>query len=239
MALAGIGSHFQLSSDYFKFMATKDITIENLLGIDPSHLKSKSIALESETSRAFFSMKSAASKDNIELHIVSGYRSFHRQKEIWERKFKQLSKTKTPMEAILEIITYSSIPGTSRHHWGTDIDLIDASVEAPKGDLLLEKHYHGKAPFSKMKMWMDAYSSDFGFELVYTKQQDRTGFNYEPWHYSYAPKSRLFLKLQSKDNFKKAWYGLSFKAKSSMSNSFVDAYFQNYGLGINPSLMPS
>ncbi|MBZ9627474.1 M15 family metallopeptidase [Psychroflexus sp. CAK1W] len=237
--LAGIGSQLQLSSEFINFFNSKDITVENLLGLSQSHLKSEFILLEEETYQAFCLMKAEALKEDIALKIVSGYRSFERQKEIWEWKFKHFVETKTPAEAISEIMTYSSIPGTSRHHWGTDIDLIDESVLAPGGDLLLREHYHGDAAFSKMKTWMKTHSSDFGFELVYTRDERRTGFNYEPWHYTYAPKAKTYLELQSRNKYRKAWNKLEFEGKSYMSNSFMDSYFRNYGLGINPSLMPS
>ena len=32
-----------------------------------------------------------------------------------------------PKKAISEIIRFSTVPGTSRHHWGTDIDIIDGN----------------------------------------------------------------------------------------------------------------
>lgn len=237
--LVGVGFQFQLNSELYTLFKIEDIEPKHLLGLCQSHLKSESILLEEETYAAFCSMKSAASKEGIELKIASGYRSFQRQKEIWEWKFKQLTKTMTPTEAISEIITYSSIPGTSRHHWGTDLDLIDASAQPPQGDLLLEENYHGNAPFAKMKSWMDQNSSNFGFELVYTQDKNRTGFNYEPWHYSYKPKSKSYLKLQSQENFKKAWGNLEFEGKSYMNESFINSYFKSYALGINPSLMHS
>jgi LAS superfamily LD-carboxypeptidase LdcB len=239
LALAGIGIQLPYSSQILKALTVDDIEIKHLLGLSQSHLKSKSILLEESTYEAFSTMKSAALKDQIDLQIVSGYRSFERQKLIWERKFKRLSKTKKPTKVISEIITYSSIPGTSRHHWGTDIDIIDGAVQPPTGGLLLESNYHGKAAFSKMKSWMDLYSKDFGFELVYTQNEKRTGFNYEPWHYSYAPVSKAYLKLQTGRSYKTAWYDLEFEGKSDMSQAFVDSYFKNYGMGINPSLMPS
>lgn len=237
--LAGIVSQFEFNSEMIKLFSIETIKVEHLLGLSQSHLKSNAILLEKETYKAFTSMKSEALKEGIELKIVSGYRSFQRQKEIWEWKFNKLSETMTPTESISEIITYSSIPGTSRHHWGTDLDLIDASAKAPQGDLLLEEHYQDDALFSKMKTWMDLHSSDFGFELVYTQNENRTGFKYEPWHYSYKPKSASYLKLQSEESFKKAWEKLEFEGKQNMTSSFIESYFKNYGLGINPSVMPS
>ncbi|MFN2262228.1 MAG: D-alanyl-D-alanine carboxypeptidase family protein, partial [Psychroflexus sp.] len=100
-------------------LTVEDIKVEHLLGLNPSHLKSDTILLEEETFDSFLRMKSLAEEDGIKIKIVSGYRSFQRQKSIWETKFKQFSESKSPIEAISEIITYSSIPGTSRHHWGT------------------------------------------------------------------------------------------------------------------------
>ena len=87
----------------------------------------------------FNQMKNAAKKEGINMKIVSGYRSFNRQKIIWNRKFLNNQKQGlNPLENINKIIQYSTIPGTSRHHWGTDIDIIDENHNI-KGDLLLEK----------------------------------------------------------------------------------------------------
>jgi LAS superfamily LD-carboxypeptidase LdcB len=237
--LALIGSQFPLNSEIFKSLNTDAAKIQQLLGLDQSHLVSEDILLEGETYDAFCQMKSKATEDGIQLEIVSAYRSFESQKEIWERKFKKLKRTKTPQEAISEIITYSSIPGTSRHHWGTDIDLIDTASNIPDGDVLLEKHYHGDGPFSKMKSWMQKHSQEFGFELVYTNDVQRTGFNYEPWHYSYRPKSLSFLKVQSQRSFIEEWKKLEFEGKEYLTEDFIASYFKNYNWGINPSLTPS
>ncbi|GAA0756225.1 M15 family metallopeptidase [Psychroflexus lacisalsi] len=237
--LVAVGTHFSLNSKLVGLLELENIKTENLLGISQSHLKSDTILLEEDTYEAFLKMKSKALEDGIDLKIASGYRSFKHQKAIWERKFNQLIKTNNSTKAISQIITYSSIPGTSRHHWGTDVDLIDGSVNLPDGDLLLEQNYHGYAPFSKMRSWMEDHANKFGFELVYTQNKNRSGFNYEPWHYSFAPKSRSFLKFQLRENYKRAWDNLEFDGKSEMTKKFMDTYFNNYGAGINPSLMPS
>src|SRR5690606_3864654 len=81
---------------------------------------------------AFKQMKVVAAAENINLEVVSAYRSFERQKEIFERKYKQfISQGLLPEKAIMKIIEYSTIPGTSRHHWGTDLDIIDANAPRP------------------------------------------------------------------------------------------------------------
>lgn len=238
-ALAGLGYSISVSS---LSMTTADFqkpSIPQLLGLDSSHLITSPIELERETLMAFLKMRNAAQTDGITLQIVSGYRSFDHQKQIWESKYNSLTKHLEPSEAISEIITYSSIPGTSRHHWGTDIDLIDGSVETPKGDVLLEKHYHNTGVFAPMRRWMQRCGSDFGFELVYPNQKTRPGFGYEPWHYSFQPTSKTYLQTQLSDDFYDAWNQLEFKGKGQMSSDFISTYFQNYSLGINPDLIPS
>jgi len=237
--LAGIGLQFPFQAFFKTPIEFQNISIEQVLGLDTSHLEPSPILLEKKTYKSFSKMQSAALKDDIHLQIVSGYRSFSNQKQIWEKKYNQLLKTHSSTEAISEIITYSSIPGTSRHHWGTDIDIIDQSVQLPKGDILLEKHYHGTGVFSNLKVWMERYGSDFGFELVYTDDKTRTGFLYEPWHYSFSPTSKDFLSLQMEESFQTSWEKLSFDGKSKMTPEFIASYFKNYALGISTFLMPS
>ena len=80
--------------------------------------------LEKQTAVSFKKMKSAAEKDGINLIIVSGARNYYSQKSIWERKFKNnQSRGLNPLENARKILRYSSMPSTSRHHWGTDIDI--------------------------------------------------------------------------------------------------------------------
>ena len=79
----------------------------------------------------FKKMHAAAKADGISLTIVSATRNFYYQKGIWERKWnghrivegKNLAKEiSDPVERARIILRYSSMPGTSRHHWGTDLD---------------------------------------------------------------------------------------------------------------------
>jgi hypothetical protein len=86
---------------------------------------------------------------------------------------------------------------------------------------------------------MERYGSDFGFELVYTDDKTRTGFLYEPWHYSFSPTSKDFLSLQMEESFQTSWEKLSFDGKSKMTPEFIASYFKNYALGISTFLMPS
>jgi LAS superfamily LD-carboxypeptidase LdcB len=146
--------------------------------------------LEKEAQAAFDLMKTAAAKEGIHLRVVSGYRSFTRQTQIWNRKYKKYESQGLEPDAIFDkIVEYSTVPGTSRHHWGTDIDIIDTNATY-SGDVLVPSKFHGTGPFCKLKDWMEKHGSAYGFELVYTLNNKRPGFKYEPWHYSYVPLSR-------------------------------------------------
>ena len=96
------------------------MNLDILQGIKNPVLVGDTIKLEQNTYHAFKKMEEAAKKDGINLKIVSAHRGYERQKFIWNRKFKKFTEEYSlePIKAIYEIIKYSTIPGTSRHHWG-------------------------------------------------------------------------------------------------------------------------
>jgi len=218
------------------FQQNTNATINQLLGLNQSHLNAQK-TLENQTYIAYLKLKDAAKKDGIDLKIVSGYRSFQDQKRIFETKFKRnKSNGLSDAENIKNIINYSTIPGTSRHHWGTDFDIIDAKVKQPKGDLLLEEHYHGNGIYCKLFEWMQEHASSYGFKLVYTDNFYRKGFKYEPWHYSYQPVAKAFFSVQQSNEFKSKWNQLQFEGKNSISSKILNDYFKEHLSHINPSL---
>ena len=189
-----------------------------------------------EVTQAFLEMQSAAKKEGIALHIVSGYRSYEAQRGIWNRKYKRfISEGLSPQESIQKIIEYSTLPGTSRHHWGTDIDLID-TIKNVKGDVLLASHFHGGA-FEELRFWLMSNAKKYGFELVYTNEPNRSGFNYEPWHYSYAPISIPLLKAyKSMDVIHKIKNDSMLLGNTFLDKVFLDAYYKTHILGVSPAL---
>ena len=165
-----------------------------LIGVGDLNFDGNDVKLQKEVFEAFYNMQNAALKDSISIQIVSAYRSYKRQKKIWNRKFKKYtSQGFSEIESINKIIEYSTIPGTSRHHWGTDIDIVDNAVEAPK-KMLIEDNYTSGGVYSKLKNWMDLNSENYGFYLVYDNNTARKGFKYEPWHFSYKLVSKPMLK---------------------------------------------
>lgn len=142
----------------------------------------------------------------------------------------------SPEGSIKKIIEYSTIPGTSRHHWATDLDLIDANVAQPS-NVLNPNHFEGEGCFSKFKTWMDVHANDFGFYLVYTKKEGRKGFKYEPWHYSYKPLSKLYLEAYQKLNLRDVIISEQLMGCTHFSEEFITNYLNENILDINPELL--
>ena len=132
--------------------------------------------MRKEAYEALVKMFKAASRDGINLVIVSGTRNHARQTEIWTDKWNRL--TNDPADRAREILTYSSMPGTSRHHWGTDIDLNS-----------VEPEYFETANGKKVYAWLQENAINFGYFQPYIVHGDarETGYNEEKWHWSYFP----------------------------------------------------
>ncbi|MEH6765623.1 MAG: M15 family metallopeptidase [Aequorivita antarctica] len=186
---------------------------------------------------AFSKMRYAAAKENINIEVVSAYRSFQRQKEIFEGKYRKFtSEGLSPEKAIEKIIEYSTIPGTSRHHWGTDIDIIDANAPRP-ANVLMPENFHGTGPYCKLKTWLNNHSESFGFYEVYTDNGNRKGFKYEPWHFSYAPVSIPMLKAYKEQiDVKKMLSEEKIMGNAHFSEAFTQKYLKENILDINPKL---
>ncbi|MBL0082089.1 MAG: D-alanyl-D-alanine carboxypeptidase family protein [Saprospiraceae bacterium] len=77
-----------------------------------------------------------------------------------------------------KILLYSSMPGTSRHHWGTDVD-INA----------FENSWFVSGEGAKLYAWMESNASRYGFCQVYgpINSRRKQGYEEEKWHWSYLP----------------------------------------------------
>ena len=156
--------------------------------VDKKHHTKSEMYLQKVTLEAFINMSVAAKKDGINLIIISGTRNYYSQKSIWERKYnKYKSEELTDVEIIKKIMIWSSMPSTSRHHWGTDIDING-----------FEEYFDGKNEKSNKEYeWLVNNAHKFGFCQVYTEKGEgkrQTGYNEEKWHWSYMPLSSDYLK---------------------------------------------
>ncbi len=159
--------------------------------------------LERRTRDAFIEMARAADCYGVTLTLCSGYRDFNRQVKIWNTKASGKRPVldlnsravnlegKSPNEIIDLILLWSALPGTSRHHWGTDIDVFDATG-IKQDDLQLQSaEYSPGGPCAKLYLWLVEHAADFGFYFPY--QLGLSGVSPEPWHLSYYPVSNKIL----------------------------------------------
>lgn len=220
-------------------LAQEPYSEAELIGKSEPPLAGEGARLRTEVYEAFLKMKQAALQEGIQVKIESGYRSFQRQKAIWEGKYTDYTKRgMSPEKAIRKITEYSTIPGTSRHHWGTDMDIIDAGAGYKGNDVLQPKLFREGAPFYRLKKWLDGHASSFGFALVYTDDPLRKGFKYEPWHYSYTPVSIPMLQAYRRQiDLKKLLKREAVLGSEHFSDAFIERYTREHILDINPGLM--
>lgn len=127
---------------------------------------------------ALMTMISAAKQDGIDLSIVSAYRSYAHQRRIWENKWGSASDTDA--DKARNILRYSSFPGTSRHHWGTDIDFNSVALD-----------YWSSAKGRTTHRWLANNAPKYGFCQVYAPGRNK-GYSDEPWHWSHMPTANYY-----------------------------------------------
>ncbi|AOZ92445.1 M15 family metallopeptidase [Paenibacillus crassostreae] len=125
--------------------------------------------MRKEAAEALEELFAGAEADGIELRAVSGYRSYDRQKVIYETNVRNRGE-----EAASRV---SSTPGNSEHQTGLAMDVSSPSV----GNVLEESF--GQTVEGK---WLAEHASEYGFVIRYLEgAEDRTGYVYEPWHIRY------------------------------------------------------
>ena len=197
---------------------------EDFVIISREYTEKDGIYLRREVYEAYKNMYNAAMREGIKLNLISATRNFEYQKGIWEEKWQKLNNDKnckglSDREKVLKILKYSAMPGASRHHWGTDIDICDLN----DGYYLTEK---GKRTYE----WLTRNADKYGFCQTYTKfgESRSTGYYEEKWHWSYQPMAMVFTR----------------KAQEILSNTMFEGFsgceqaeqiniLENYILGIN------
>jgi LAS superfamily LD-carboxypeptidase LdcB len=146
----------------------------------------------------FLALRQAAAADGIDLQPLSSYRDFDRQLTIWNEKCRGqrplLGANSQPLDVreldeaqlVEAILVWSALPGTSRHHWGTDLDVVDAAA-MPEGYVpqLVPEEFGAGGVFHRLDQWLADHSGQYGFYRPYSVY--RGGVQPEPWHISYAP----------------------------------------------------
>jgi LAS superfamily LD-carboxypeptidase LdcB len=147
----------------------------------------------------------AADEAQLQLKIVSSYRSFFRQLTIWEDKVqgkrplwnkkgdqllqKEQIQQLSSYDLVQTILRWSALPGWSRHHWGTDFDLIASNlVPADYQVQLIPSEFEQQGYFYPLHQWLSQYEREEEKLIFFRPYQfDTGGISPEAWHLSYAP----------------------------------------------------
>lgn len=130
-------------------------------------------SLSPEAADAWAAMKKAASRDGVDLQVVSAYRSLSYQEGIVRRK---LDKGQT----LDEILRVSAAPGYSEHHSGCALDL------TTPGYPVLEEEFEESDAFR----WLVEHAASFDFYLSFPRDNPH-GLAYEPWHWAWRLHPRV------------------------------------------------
>lgn len=191
--------------------------------------------LHYEAVASFLAMRDAAARGGIDLQAASSFRDFDRQVAIWNRKWRgerplydrggqPLDQASLGDEQRLDaILCWSAIPGGSRHHWGSDVDVFDAAA-APAGYQvqLLPAEYAADGVFGRLSAWLDRHMGRFGFHRPYAS--DRGGAGVEPWHLSYAPVARQAIEDLSLTVLKRALAASDLDGKALVLERLPEIY---------------
>jgi LAS superfamily LD-carboxypeptidase LdcB len=167
----------------------------------PAEAEGLGALVHADTVASLAALRDAAAEAGFELEILSGFRGFRRQASIWNRK----ASGKIPVldshgvamdigrlserDLVFAILRWSALPGASRHHWGTDVDVFDAKARPPGYEVeLIPAEVDPGGMFGPLHAWLDdriAAGASHGFFRPYDR--DREGVAPERWHLSHGP----------------------------------------------------
>jgi LAS superfamily LD-carboxypeptidase LdcB len=183
-------------------------TAEELTGCSDRHILHEPFPggiarpVHPEIVEAFHGLQVDAAQAGFDLQIISGFRGYQRQLDIWNAKAGGLREVlddkgevisffdeMSDRDKVFRILRWSALPGASRHHWGTDIDVYDAAAcPANYRVRLVPEECLPGGIFSALHAWLAqriASGGSYGFFRPYAG--DHGGIAPEPWHLSYAP----------------------------------------------------
>lgn len=111
------------------------------------------------------------------VYVISGHRTYSYQERNYNNEVSIYRNQGYGEEEARKLAAeWVAVPGTSEHHLGLAVDIIDTqswSLDESQENLAGQK-------------WMMENCWKYGFILRYPKNtKDETGINYEPWHYRY------------------------------------------------------
>lgn len=136
-------------------------------------------------------LNSAAKEDDINLMLVSAYRSEEYQAELYNGYVRSAGQE--------DADRFSARPGTSEHQTGLVVDL-----GRPDGECEIEECF-GETKEGK---WLADNAYKYGFIIRYLDgKEDITGYLYEPWHFRWVGKE-LAAELHGSNQTLEEFFGL-------------------------------
>ena len=125
---------------------------------------------------------SEAEKNGFRFTLVSGYRSIAYQKSLFDQSVQRHHNAGYSLEQAQNMtLAYSQLPGSSEHHTGLAVDIIDTAFLNDRQDL------YDDVDQLISQQWLINHAVDYGFILRYPKTKvNWTGINYEPWHFRFV-----------------------------------------------------
>jgi len=184
--------------------------MKTLVGLSETHLcgsgevQGLGARVHREVLAPFLALQEDAARAGFDLRIFSGFRTFQHQLSIWNRKVNGdlpvLDSQARPLdirdldppELVFAILRWSALPGASRHHWGTDLDVVDEAARPEGYEVeLIPAEVDPGGMFGPLHTWLDERidsSEAHGFFRPYDR--DRGGVAPERWHLSHHPVAR-------------------------------------------------
>ncbi|AUI67116.1 MULTISPECIES: M15 family metallopeptidase [Glaesserella] len=204
----------------------------------PNELSDKHY-LQADVVNAFLQLQQAAKQAGFNLQPASTYRDFERQKLIWNTKFNGGRKVHDDNGCALDlsglddwqkcqaILRWSAVPGASRHHWGTEIDIFDPDLLPEGQTLMLEPwEYQTGGYFQRLTNWLLVNAEQFGFYFPFMEDHSKQ-IGLEPWHISYFPIAEQYERSLSSDILQMVWQGEDVAGSESL-NRHIDELFKHY-----------
>jgi LAS superfamily LD-carboxypeptidase LdcB len=223
-----------------------------LTGRERSHVIQRDdlrAALHRDALDAYLAMKSAASRVGFDLEIASSFRDFGAQQRIWDAKYRgerplydaegnvRDHGALSPAERVDAIVCWSAVPGGSRHHWGSEIDVIDRAAVPPGYRVrLLPDEAQAGGVFHPLHQWLDDNMALYGFFRPYRIY--RGGVYPEPWHLSYAPVSTAAAALLTLELFEATVRSSSILGRDAVMQR-IEAIYRNYVINVDAPAFPA
>ncbi len=230
------------------------LSLEQLSGLTCSHvipipatLQSTTYdqALQPQAAQAFQQLQRAAQQAGFTLAAASSFRDFARQRAIWNAKFQGERKVHDDNGQTIDVLAldewtrcqaimlWSALPGASRHHWGTEVDIYDPTLLPSGQKLQLEPwEYQAGGYFASLSYWLQQNAPQFGFRFCFQQLSENFRIGEEPWHLSYSPIAEPLAKNLTPEFLQKIWRSGSSQhlsiAGESVLRDHLAEIFQHY-----------